>query len=83
MPITPQQAKLGQDAETEDDFEYHCKRIDKMLKEGGRTYACSLFADYRVVSKVIEAYHAAGWNVHQVSDFRDGNFLEFKDESWR
>lgn len=81
MPITPQQAKLKISGDLDDEYKHHVKRIDKMLSEGGRTYACSLFADYRVVTMIIDGYRAAGWDVRQVADFRDGDFLEFKE--WR
>ncbi len=81
MPITPSQAKRSVEEMYEDDWQYHYKRIDKHLAEGGRTVSIDDKSG-ALVDRIIKEYRAAGWDVQQVADFRDGPFLEFKEPRW-
>lgn len=77
MPITPDQAARP-NARHEADFEYHTKRIDAALAEGGRTFQRANIPG-PIIKRIIEVYEGLGWRVREVGDFRDGDYLEFSD----
>jgi hypothetical protein len=41
------------------------------------TFATSLFRDRPSINYAIDTYTAKGWNVREVPDSREGNYLEF------
>ncbi len=82
MPITPQQAYNKRIESTDEEYKRHVKEIDEMLVEGDRTYACSLFSNGTVRQRIVDDYREAGWDVEQVGDFRDGDFLRFSEPRW-
>lgn len=82
MPITPGQAKEKAERSTDDEWEYHSKKIDSMLSEGGRTYSI-VHLDGMLVSRIAREYRSAGWSVERVDDWRDGDFLQFSEGKWR
>lgn len=81
MAITPGQARTkgATSGATKSELKRHIKEIDRMLVEGDRTYACSLIGSGMVEDHIIQEYRSAGWEVQRISDFRDGDFLQFKE----
>jgi hypothetical protein len=80
MPISPEQARRQQTEDLDDDYKYYVKRIDSALRSGGRTFSCVEMPGL-IVDRVIREYRSLGWNVRQVGDSRDGDFLQFSEDT--
>jgi len=76
VPHTPKSLRERLGTADHVEVDAHVVRINRMLEDGGRTYACSLFESYRVREAVVDAFSA--WDVRHVLDDRDGDFLEFR-----
>lgn len=75
-PITPDEAAESLTERELTEYDWRVEDINKMLKEGGRTYSCDLLTP-AITPKIIMAFTHAGWRVRVVDDFRDGDYLEF------
>lgn len=78
MPITPAQARAARFSSLDEEYAIEVKRIDSHLGSGGRTIGCDDIPSL-VLERIISEYTAAGWHVQRASDWRDGDFLQFKE----
>jgi phosphate uptake regulator len=76
MAISPKQAKEKLYQSFADMVKDAEKKIDQMLADGRRAFATK---DMRVeaIREIINLYKAQGWAVELVTDWRDGNYLQF------
>ena len=76
--ITPGEARRSDDF-TKRELETHIRELNRMLKGGGRTYACSLIHSAKLRQAIIAEFSGKGWRVQVVSDWRDGDFIQFSE----
>jgi hypothetical protein len=73
--ISPAQAAKNFSSQ---DLEAHIRDINAMLMQGGRTYDLRLIGDMPLTTEIMSTFERKGWRVSIVSDWRDGDFLQFR-----
>ena len=81
MAISKQEARSYISEDEKSEIDLLERRVDRMLRDGGPlTFDVRIFSNLggRGIGELFKRYKVAGWKIEYVSDWRDGDYYEFK-----
>lgn len=81
MAISKQEARKAGNSFNEDEVERLERKIDQSLLEGGSgAFSVDIFSHLSGAgqAEIFRRYEAAGWKIEYISDWRDGDYYQFR-----